>query len=123
MDNLYTVTGTVVIGDEFGRKLGYPTANIDVEVDIPRGVYAGTVTRESTKKKKEYRAGIVIGAQNTYKPAKVEVHILDFEEDLYGETLTLNLKKFIRKIREYKDDNKLKKDIASDIEKIRNLNL
>jgi len=119
MKDLYLISGTVVSGDKYGTKLGYPTANIDSEENIPTGIYGGTVTRD--KNNEDYRAGIVVGAQNTTNPPKIEAHLIDFSGDLYGEKLTLHLKKYIREIRNYSSETDLKKEIEKDIKQIRTL--
>ena len=123
MEDMYTISGTVVTGDHLGEILGFPTANLDAEKlgkvlkDIPRGVYAGTVKRTSNDT--THKAGIVIGAQDTHKPPKVEAHLIDFTGNLYGEEVVFNIKKYIREIRDYNDENDLKHDIQEDIDQIK----
>lgn len=122
MEDLYTVTGIVVTGDHYGEMLGFPTANLDVvDKKIPRGVYAGIVLRTSDNT--THKAGIVVGAQDTHDPPKVEAHLIDFNDNLYGETLTFHIKKHIREIRNYDDESDLKYDIQKDIEHIKTLKL
>lgn len=94
----YTVGGNIVKGFQNGRKLGYPTANIQVADAyklIPRmGVYAVLV-----RYKDEVLKGMLnIGFNPTFegKQQTVEVNILDFDKDIYGETLVLEFVKYTR---------------------------
>jgi riboflavin kinase / FMN adenylyltransferase len=87
----YTLTGPVVEGDRRGRELGVPTANIEppAEVVVPgAGIYAamGATGDERTP------AAVSIGVRPTFESdgeMRVEVHLIDFEGDLYGRTLKL----------------------------------
>lgn len=127
MDTLYTLSGSVVSGEHMGTKLGFPTANLDStqlqkELEhIPCGVYAGIVTR--VKDNTVYKAGIVVGAQDSHTPPKIEAHLIDFTGNLYSETLTFDIKKHIREIRSYNSNSRLIYDIEKDIAYIKNLNL
>lgn len=94
----YTVGGNIVKGFQNGRKLGYPTANIQVADTyklIPRmGVYAVLV-----RYKDELLKGMLnIGFNPTFegKQQTVEVNILDFDKDIYGETIVLEFVKYTR---------------------------
>jgi riboflavin kinase/FMN adenylyltransferase len=97
----FTLHGTVVSGKQLGRKLGFPTANIEASDKykiIPGyGVYAVYADFEG----KTYKGMLNIGMRPTFNKnadnRSIEVHIFDFEEDIYGREITLN---FIAKIRE-----------------------
>lgn len=105
---MYYVTGKVVRGDGYGKKLGFPTANLDTQDKLPKdGVYAGSAKFDG----KEYRAGIVIGPGE-----KVEAHLLGFEGDLYGIEITLEIKKFLREYKNFDTEEELKTQIKKDIE-------
>ncbi|KMY56083.1 riboflavin biosynthesis protein RibF [Bacillus sp. FJAT-27231] len=89
----YEVKGTVIHGDKRGRKIGFPTANVEVEEDyvIPEsGVYAVKL-----KVKEEWHNGVCnIGYRPTFKnpderSLSVEVHIFDFERSIYGEEVAV----------------------------------
>jgi len=106
-------TGTVVDGDKLGRKLGYPTANLkvmDEEKIVPgNGIYAvygsikrsppGTsfvpLTQGSTDR---YKGMMSIGFRPTVDGKKrvIEVNLFDFDEDIYGQSLTVFVKKYLR---------------------------
>jgi riboflavin kinase/FMN adenylyltransferase len=93
--------GIVVEGEHRGRQLGFPTANVGVEINynIPaKGVY---VARAEINDKK-YGAVVNIGSKPTFHeeyPVSVEAHLLDFAGDIYGQPISLS---FIEKIRDEK---------------------
>jgi riboflavin kinase / FMN adenylyltransferase len=93
-------SGIVVHGDKMGRKLGYPTANLkiaDEEKIIPgNGIYAVyALTEDSTEKRKGMMS---IGFRPTVDGKKkvVEVNIIDFDKEIYGQTLKVFVKKYLR---------------------------
>jgi riboflavin kinase/FMN adenylyltransferase len=94
----YTLSGTVVKGLQNGRKLGYPTANIQVNEPsklIPAsGIYAVMVHYQD----KPYKGMLSIGYNPTFdgKVQTIEVNILDFDREIYGEQLTVEFIQFIR---------------------------
>lgn len=93
----YFITGIVVRGFQRGRLIGFPTANLEVPRSkvIPReGVYTARVMRDG----KTYRAMVNIGRNPTFdgKQRSIEAHILDFDEDLYGQELRVHFHKRIR---------------------------
>ena len=103
----FTLHGTVVNGKQLGRKLGFPTANIeasDKHKIIPGyGVYAVKVELNNS----EYNGMLNIGTRPTFNNnadnRSIEVNIFDFEDDIYGNEITL---RFVGKIRdEQKFDN------------------
>lgn len=104
---------TVIHGDGFGKILGYPTANLDLDTSslpLESGVYA---SKTYWKEKQFYGALVVDGVRN-----KVEVHILDFQEDIYGEELKVEA---LKKISEHKEMSleDLPKKIESDMSEIK----
>ncbi len=120
---LYTVSGKVIQGMQYGQRLGFPTANLDREeyqknnMHIPFGVYAGIATVSG--KEKAYQAGIVIGPADESGLPKIEAHLLDFSADLYGEKLFLSLVCYLRPYSIFKSEDSLKRTIANDLEKVR----
>ena len=105
----YLIKGIVVKGDGYGRKLGFPTVNLEVqEEEIPTvGVYAGTAMLEGNK----YRAGIVVGPNN-----KIEAHLVNYNGDAYGKEVTLQLEKFLRDYKKFDTEQELIKQIEKDIQ-------
>jgi|SRR3989344_2321760 len=83
------ITGKVQKHLGRGTKLGYPTANLELKEDVPDGIYAATVHVNGVKK----RAVAFVGAAETFgdKDKKLEVYILDFSGDLYGQEIIVDL--------------------------------
>lgn len=94
----YAIRGTVVTGDQRGRTLGFPTANIKLlgrNIALPPfGVYAGTVDVDG----KSCGAMVNIGNNPTFarQETRLEAHLLDFTGDLYGKTIQVNLLEHVR---------------------------
>jgi riboflavin kinase/FMN adenylyltransferase len=112
----YSLNGRVVKGDKLGRVLGYPTANIDVDSNdklIPaHGIYAVTVEHGPDKLK----GMLYIGNRPTVDGGRmaIEVNIFDFDKDIYGENLKVNLIATIRKDAKFDDLETLKKQMKAD---------
>lgn len=98
LGRFYALKGNVVHGDKLGRKLGFPTANLalpDYKLIPKNGVYLVKVHL----KNQIYKGLLSIGTRPTVtnsEEKRVEVFILDFKEEIYGETLNLELIQFIR---------------------------
>lgn len=89
----YAIAGRVVHGDQLGHQIGFPTANLDTTGRLlpPQGVYAAAVQLG----RQTLRAAVNIGIRPTLQQPdpgpRVEVHLLDFQGDLYGEELEVTL--------------------------------
>jgi riboflavin kinase / FMN adenylyltransferase len=108
--------GTVVLGDQRGGTLGYPTANLATPADllVPAfGIYAGAA--------RGHRAAISIGVNPHYggHERRIEPHLLDFEGDLYGERLIVELWQRLRAERAFASEAELVAQIARDVEATR----
>lgn len=93
----YTISGEIVHGNALGRKIGYPTANLEIpnNIFIPKmGVYSSIVRIGNGSK--YYKALTFIGISNINKELRVESHILDFSRMIYGKKLTIIPLKYIR---------------------------
>ncbi|MDG2090621.1 MAG: bifunctional riboflavin kinase/FAD synthetase [Gammaproteobacteria bacterium] len=116
----YYLSGEVIKGQQLGRELGYPTANIKTSIKklALEGVFAVTA---------ELREHSIKGVASVgYKPTiegehglTIEVFLLDFDEDIYGETLTLHFHKKIRDQEKFSDLEELKSSIANDVEQVK----
>jgi riboflavin kinase/FMN adenylyltransferase len=100
----FAVEGVVERGDQRGRELGYPTANLRLG-DYQRpayGIYAGRVQLDDDR---EFGAVVSVGVRPTFQPPVelLEAHIFDFEEDLYGRTIEVALHAFIRPEEKFAD--------------------
>jgi len=99
LGRFYTLPGTVVPGARRGRELGFPTANLDPPAHqmIPAdGIYATLTTRPRTGER--LRSITSIGVRPTFGPSArlIEVYLLDFDADLYGETLSVDFVAYLR---------------------------
>ena len=119
----YKVSGTVVHGFENGRKLGYPTANLEIDTAklVPHlGSYATWVTWKGQR-----FAGMTnIGRRPTLNNGtqiSLETHLLDFKDDLYGESLTLEFIGRLRDEKRFEGLEHLKTQLAQDAEKTREM--
>jgi riboflavin kinase/FMN adenylyltransferase len=120
----YNLIGAVRHGDGRGRNIGFPTANLELDGSyiFPKlGVYAV----HATVNDKRYQAIVNIGVRPTFlaEPviANVEVHLLDFDGDLYGETMSIELIQFIRAEQKFNGVDQLIEQIHCDIEVTRKL--
>ncbi|MCK9613226.1 MAG: bifunctional riboflavin kinase/FAD synthetase [Bacteroidales bacterium] len=114
----YMITGKVVKGSQTGQKIGFPTANLAVEEPyklIPAvGVYGVMVTIGDAC----YKGMCNIGYKPTFKKnsLSIEVHIFDFQENLYNKELKLNFHFFIRHEKKFESPDLLAKQLISDKE-------
>ncbi|HZC29698.1 MAG TPA: riboflavin biosynthesis protein RibF [Gaiellaceae bacterium] len=110
------VEGTVVLGDQRGGTLGFPTANLDVPADLlvpAYGIYAGAALG--------HRAAVSIGVNPHYggHERRVEPYLLDYEGDLYGRRLIVELWERLRDERAFPNEKALVAQIAKDVEATR----
>ncbi len=119
----YTVLGTVVEGKKLGRKLGFPTANLRVHNEQlpPSGVYSVIVRRGGDE-----RIGGVgnLGLRPTVLDEglgkrQLEVHLFDFENEIYGEDLEIRFVTFLREERKFDGLDGLRGQIQIDADKAR----
>lgn len=121
LDRPYSLWGTVVTGQQLGRTIGFPTANLQLaeEKFLPRfGVYAVDVVLEQEKIKGVMNIGCrptVAGAATT---PTIEVHLLNWSGDLYGQTLKVNLRKFLRPEQKFDSLEALKQQITQDCQSV-----
>jgi len=119
------VAGVVVAGDRRGRELGYPTANVEVPGGTalpPDGVYAGWFCRADGTR---HAAAISIGPRPTYYGPDgarlVEAYLLEFDGDLYGEAVSVELAGWVRGQARFASSAELVAQIAHDVERVREL--
>jgi riboflavin kinase/FMN adenylyltransferase len=110
------VEGTVVTGEARGGTLGFPTANLDVRPNVlvpANGIYAGTAV--------EHRAAVSIGTNPHYggRERRVEAHLLDFDGDIYGERLVVQLWERLRDEEAFDSEADLIAQIGRDVEAAR----
>lgn len=121
LGGLPTIRSVVVHGEQRGRTLGYPTANLspDIEGFIPAdGVYAAWLTADGTR----YPAAVSIGNNPTFEgvPEKqVEAHAIDQKLDLYDHTVEVSFVKYIRGMRKFSGADALAEQMGRDESEIR----
>ncbi len=114
----FELDGVVVPGDQRGGTLGYPTANLalDPALVVPRyGIYAGAA--------RGHRAAVSIGTNPHYggQERRIEPYLLDFEGDLYGQRLVVELWERLRDERAFASEAELVEQIARDVERTRSV--
>ncbi len=116
LNSLYSLTGKVITGNQNGRKIDFPTANIQPDDDfklIPvKGVYAIKVIYNNH----EYLGMLNIGIRPTLNGAQqsIEAHIFDFQEDIYSQHLQILFIAHIRKEKKFENLEALKKQLQND---------
>ena len=113
----WSIEGIVQKGRQQGKKIGFPTCNIDIKdyvIAMP-GVYAVKVKRKNSNK--SLKAIANLGYRPTFNQKKIllEVHIFNFSGNLYNKYLSIEFTKFIRKEKKFKNVNQLRKQIQSDL--------
>lgn len=113
------LNGSIIHGDHLGRSLGYPTANLQTADCLPaNGVYVARMKWESGE-----RYGMLnIGLRPTVNgnEQRVEIHLLDFQGDLYGKWVQLEILHFLRKEQKFAGIDALRRQLDSDLQETRN---
>ena len=121
----YLLTGRVVGGMKLGRKLGYPTANLELQepqkLVPPDGVYACIVTILGERHKGMLNIGYRPTFNNQQKLRSIEVHILDFHKDIYSEEITVEFIDRIRDEKKFSNVEDLKCQLKEDEKRVREL--
>jgi len=117
----YNITGIVREGDKRGRQLGFPTANI-----LPGRIFTPAIGVYAIRAKvlRQQLNGVAnFGVRPTFNGARLqlEVHLFDWNQDIYGEHMEVNFVEFIRPEKKFDGIEALKKQIAEDSEKAKNL--
>jgi riboflavin kinase/FMN adenylyltransferase len=116
----YSVSGSVIEGRRIGRSIGFPTANIKPDSPnklIPcNGVYAVEVNIDNAV----FPGMLSIGSNPTVNPDKnfrsIEVHILNFDKDIYGKNISVRFRKRLRDEKKFDDLEQLTKQMSLDKE-------
>ena len=121
----YRLSGTVVVGKRLGHTIGFPTANVQMEQFkfLPRGgVYVASARLSDGR---IYRSVVNIGTQPTTPGTHnlaVEAFLLDFNEDIYGQHLALDLLAFLRPEKKFASIEDLVRQIGMDADTAKNYN-
>ena len=119
----YTILGTVTRGDNLGKKIGFPTANLSAHSEQfpPNGVYVAEARIDGEL----YRGVINLGIRPTVSSGKservLEIHLFDFNRDIYGHDVEVRFLKFLRSEKKFQDLDTLVQQIRQDVEQARQL--
>ena len=117
LNRKWSIEGKVQKGKQLGKKIGFPTANIDIKdyVLACPGVYAVRVKMKNNSK--IYKGIANLGYRPTFNEKKLllEVHLFNFSGNLYDKDLVVEFLKFIRKEKKFKNMDQLKKQIKTDL--------
>jgi riboflavin kinase/FMN adenylyltransferase len=117
----YTILGTVVRGEQLGRKLGFPTANLSAHSEQfpPNGVYVAEARLDGTL----YRGVANLGYRPTISGEKrerlLELYLFDLDREIYGEELDVRFLRYLRPEQKFADVEALKEQIAADVRQAR----
>ena len=126
----WRLAGQVVRGDQLGRELGFPTANLEVAqwLQLKLGIYAAWAWIDAQPGKeptglKRYKAAVSLGKRPSVagEDIRFEVHLLDFSGDLYGQRLEVEPFAYLHGEKHYEGLDALKAGIAKDVETVRHL--
>ena len=119
----YTVLGTVVSGDNRGKKIGFPTANLSAhnEQFPPNGVYFAEAKLEGVI----YPGVVNLGYRPTVDTRKseriLEIHLFDFDHDIYGKDLEVRFIRYLRPEKKFESVEALARQIEADVKQAREL--
>jgi len=110
----FTIRGKVRKGKKRGKKLGFPTANFALHKKIEQGIYVSKTIFEN----REYHSVTFIGNATTYgeEDIKAETFIFDFNKNIYGKWMSVNLIKKIRGNKKFTSEKKLLEQMNKDLE-------
>jgi riboflavin kinase/FMN adenylyltransferase len=117
----YTILGTVVRGDDLGKKIGFPTANLSAHSEQfpPNGVYAA----EARINGELHRGVVNLGVRPTVTSGKservLEIHLFDFNRSIYGQDLEVRFVKFLRPEKKFENVDALVAQIRRDVDQAR----
>src|ERR1700756_5172968 len=119
----YTILGTVVHGDDLGKKIGFPTANLSAHSEQfpPNGVYFAEATLDGVV----YPGVVNLGYRPTMSSGRsdrvLEVYLLNFDRDIYGKDLELRFIRYLRPEKKFENVDALVRQIERDVQQAREL--
>ncbi len=111
--NMTTITGLVLPGHGHGATTGAPTANLDLS--LAKNLAPGLYSCQAILENKPVRGLLYYGYNSLTKQDCLEIHFLNFSGDLYGQTITIEIKKFLRPEKKFNSLAKLKQQINKDL--------
>jgi riboflavin kinase/FMN adenylyltransferase len=121
---IYIISGKIIRGDGYGKKIGFPTINLDrrdflkLKNKPAFGIYAGTVRftdKAGLPGEALAKSGIVIGPLDKNNLPKLEAHLIGYNGNAYGKKVIFEINKFIRKFKKFKSEKELIAQIKKDI--------
>ena len=114
----YCLNGTVVEGDQLGRKIGFPTANIKINSELKLIPAGGSYAVRVIHKDQSYEGMLNIGTRPTVNGGHqtIEVHIFDFNKQIYGDEIRVKMVRLIRKENKFESLELLKEQLVLDKE-------
>jgi riboflavin kinase/FMN adenylyltransferase len=119
----YTILGTVTSGDKLGKKIGFPTANLSAHSEQfpPNGVYFAEAKLDGAV----YPGVVNLGVRPTVSENKseriLEIHLLDFDRDIYGKDLEVRFVRYLRSEKKFENIDALTRQIGLDVQQAREL--
>lgn len=119
----YSVVGTVVSGDQLGKKLGFPTANLSAHSEQfpPNGVYFAEAWLDGVL----YHGVVNLGIRPTVAASgsqrTLEIHLLDFQQEIYGQELEVRFLQYLRPEKKFANVDALVRQIEADIQQAKKL--
>lgn len=119
----FTILGTVIKGEQLGRSLGFPTANLSAhnEQFPPDGVYAVQAMVGGRMRPGVVNIGVRPTVQERAGQRLLELHLFDFNEDIYGKEVEVFFRQYLRHERKFAGLAELKSQIAADAEEAKNI--
>jgi riboflavin kinase/FMN adenylyltransferase len=119
----YSIVGTVTTGDKLGRKLGFPTANLSAHSEQfpPDGVYLAEAWLEGVLNHGVVNLGIRPTVAKGESPRTLEIHLLDFNHEIYGEEIEVRFLQFLRPEKKFPNVDALIRQIEADVQQARKL--
>src|SRR4026209_2091862 len=119
----YTILGTVVRGDDLGKKIGFPTANLSAHSEQfpPNGVYFAEARLDGVA----YPGVVNLGYRPTMSSGRsdriLEIYLLDFDREIYGKDLELRFARYLRAEKKFENVDALVRQIERDVQQAREL--
>jgi riboflavin kinase / FMN adenylyltransferase len=119
----YTILGTVVRGENLGKKIGFPTANLSAHSEQfpPNGVYFAQATLDGIA----YPGVVNLGYRPTVSTVEakrvLEIYLLDFDHDIYGKDIEVRFVRYLRPERKFENLDALARQIESDVQQARQI--
>jgi riboflavin kinase/FMN adenylyltransferase len=119
----YTILGTVTRGDNLGKKIGFPTANLSAHSEQfpPNGVYAAEARIEGQLNRGVINLGFRPTVSSGTSERVLEIHLFDFDRDIYGQDVEVRFLKFLRPEKKFESLDALVQQIRHDVEQARQI--